>query len=445
MESTLSDQCGHRAAPRGKAGAAAGHRSPPPPPRTGYAVWIAAVSVYVVAAFYRSALSAAGPAAVDRFDITATQLGGLVVGQLLVYAAMQIPVGMLVDRFGPRCLLVAGATVMTCAQLGFAVTGEYIGALVARMLVGTGDAMILISVLRLVTAWFPPRRSMVMVTTTAAVGGLGALAAAAPLSRSLLAFGWTATLLVSASFGVVVGVLALVVVRDTPRRSGKCAPDSLPTIIRDVQVTWRNPGTKLGFWSHFALLFPFNVFCLLWGYPYLIQSEHVARETAAVMVGLPTAVVVAGGPLIGAYVARHSRLRPTIVMAVLAGAALTWTAALLWPGDAPLALLGVLAVAVGICAPASMIGFDVVRTSVSGSQLGRATGIVNFGGFGASVLVVLAIGIVIDAGSASPPAETYRWAMCLQYPVWLLGGIQVWRYRHCPRQPPVDRPAGTTM
>lgn len=402
--------------------------------RTALRVWLAAVSVYVLGAFHRSSLGVASLAAADRFQIAAVQLATLMVAQLLAYASMQIPVGMLVDRFGARRLLVLGALVMTGAQMGFAVTDEYPGALVARVLVGTGDAMVLISVLRIVTAWFTPVRSMLMFTLTTAIGGLGALIAAVPLSRSLLAFGWTATFLVSASFGIALSLLTLALVRNAPPGPPTSrAPDDLPTIVRDVGAVCRNPGTRLGFWSHFALLCPFNVFVLMWGYPYLTQSETLGSETAAMLLSLPIVVLVLAGPLIGAYVSRHVWQRSTIVLATLAVVALTWTVTLLWPGDAPPALLGVLAVVIGVCAPASVIGFDVVRTFAPESQLSRATGIVNFGGFGASVLTILGVGAVLDvltpAGSTSYDAATYRWAMCVQYVAWLLGGLQVWRYR----------------
>ena len=119
-------------------------------------VWLTAVSVYFLAVFHRSSLGVAGLAASERFDISASQLSTFTVLQLLVYAGMQIPVGVLLDRFGPQRLLFAGAILMTAAQLGFAFTGSFAGAVVARVFVGMGDAMVFISVLRIIASWFPP-------------------------------------------------------------------------------------------------------------------------------------------------------------------------------------------------------------------------------------------------------------------------------------------------
>ena len=133
-------------------------------------VWGTAVAVYFLAIFHRSSLGVAGLAAADRFHISASQLSTFTVLQLLVYAAMQIPVGVLLDRFGPQRLLVAGALLMTAAQLGFAWTGTYGGALSARVFVGMGDAMVFISVLRLIASWFPPMRSPLITAFTAMLG-----------------------------------------------------------------------------------------------------------------------------------------------------------------------------------------------------------------------------------------------------------------------------------
>ena len=161
--------------------------------RRALVVWGTGVAVYFLAIFHRSSLGVAGLVAADRFHITASQLSTFTVLQLLVYAAMQIPVGVLLDRFGPQKLLVAGAVFMTLAQLGFAVTGTYAGALVARVFVGVGDAMVFISVLRLIASWFRPMRSPLVTAFTAMIGQSGALLAAIPLSRALASYGWTVT------------------------------------------------------------------------------------------------------------------------------------------------------------------------------------------------------------------------------------------------------------
>jgi MFS family permease len=403
--------------------------------RRAFAVWGAAVSIYFLAVFHRSSLGVAGLVAAQRFHISASQLSTFTVLQLLVYAAMQVPVGVLLDRFGPKRLLLTGAIVMTAAQLGFAFTGSYGGALVARVFVGMGDAMVFISVLRIIASWFPPMRNPIVTAWTAMLGQCGALVAAIPLARSLSKFGWTPTFVASAAVGVVLGVVVILVVRDVPpgAPSSRSVKD-VRTVGRDLMLAWRDPGTRLGLWSHFTTQFAANVMGLLWGYPFFVHAEHTGTAVAGMLLSLLVVVFIVGGPLIGGYISRHPWRRSTVVLSIIAGMALTWTVVLLWPGDAPVWLLAVLVVATGLGGPGSMIGFDLARTFTPSSRLGQASGIVNVGGFLASLLAILCIGLVLDAvtpgSSTNYSPHAYHLAMCVQYVGWLVGGIQVWRHRY---------------
>lgn len=401
--------------------------------RRAYLVWLPAVGVYFLAVFHRSSLGVAGLAATERFDISASALSSFTVLQLLVYAGMQIPVGVMLDRFGARTMLVAGAFVMTLAQLGFALTGSYVGAVTARVFVGMGDAMVFISVLRLIAAWFPPMRNPVLTAWTALIGQSGALVAAVPLARSLDGLGWTTTFAVSAAVGVVLGLVVLVLVRDLPPGSPPRAVKSVRAVGRDLRASWRDPGTRLGLWSHFTAQFGANVMGLLWGYPFFVQGENTGRGVAGLLLSLLVLTQMLGGPLVGWFIAHNPWQRSTVVLAIVGAMAVSWGTVLLWPGDAPVALLVVLAVTVGLGGPASMVGFDLARTFNPASRLGSATGIVNVGGFLASLLIVLAIGVLLDVqtpgGSTEYTPRAFAVAMSVQYVGWVVGGTMIWRYR----------------
>ena len=402
--------------------------------RQAMAVWIVGLLVYLLAVFHRSSLGVAGIVAVDRFDISASQLSTFTVLQLLVYAGMQVPVGVLLDRYGPQRLLFVGALVMTLAQVGFALTGSYAGAVVARVFVGMGDAMVFISVLRVIAAWFPPMRNPVLVAWTALLGQCGALAAAIPLARALTSFGWTRTFLATAAVGVLLGLLVVLLVRDQPPGAPSTrSPKPLREVGADLLLSWRDPGTRLGLWAHFTAQFAANVMGLLWGYPFFVHAEHTGKTAAGALLSLLVLTQMVGGPLVGGYIARNPWHRSTLVLSIVAAMATAWAVVLLWPGDAPLWLLAVLVVATGLGGPGSMVGFDVARTFAPAARLGSATGIVNVGGFVASLLVMLAIGVLLDvftpgAGTDYSP-RAYSLAMSVQFLAWGLGGVQVWRFR----------------
>src|SRR5687768_11253209 len=178
----------------------------------------------MLAVFHRSSLAVAGLAATDRFDIRASQLATFTMLQLMVYAGMQIPVGLLVDRFGPRRVLLTGAVTLTAAQTGFAFADTYALALVARLFVGVGDAMTFICVLRLVNTWFVGRRIPLVTQLTGVLGQTGAIIAAAPMTWSLRELGWTSSYLLAAAVGIVLMVALVVVIHDSPEQRSLSGP-----------------------------------------------------------------------------------------------------------------------------------------------------------------------------------------------------------------------------
>ncbi len=134
---------------------------------------IAGAIAYLMTVTNRSSMGVASLLAAEKFEAAATSLSTLAVAQLVVYAAMQIPVGILLDRFGSRVMLVFGTAVMTAGQLLVSLA-ETLGLAVAgRMLVGLGDAFVFISVIRLVNGWYVGARAtrvQQLITNTGQLG-----------------------------------------------------------------------------------------------------------------------------------------------------------------------------------------------------------------------------------------------------------------------------------
>ncbi len=404
-----------------------------------WAVWAVGLLVYFVAVFHRSSLAVAGLAASERFDISAAQLATFTMLQLAVYAGMQVPVGLLVDRFGSRSVLLTGTLLITAGQASFALVSSYPLAVGARVLVGVGDAMTFICVLRLVASWFPARRVPLMTQLTGTLGQLGSVLAAIPMTWALGHLGWTEAYLVAASLGVGLAVATLLVLHDAPVARNLRGPAmSLGAVRASLAASWAHPGTRLGFWMHFSTQFSATAFTLLWGYPFLVRGEHQSSSTAGLLLTVMILSIMAAGPTLGWFVGAHPWHRSTMVLGIVSAIAATWTVVLAWPGDAPLGLLVVLVLVMGVGGPASMIGFDLGRTSNPHERLASASGIINQGGFSASLVLVLAIGVVLDwrtpAGAGDYTASAFRWAMCTQYALWALGLVQVYRYRRRTRR-----------
>ena len=402
--------------------------------RRAWVIWLVALSVYVLAVFNRSSLGVAGLIATSRFGISATQLSFFTVLQLVVYAGLQVPIGVLLDRYGSRLLLLSGLALMTVGQVAFAFATSFPVAVLARALVGAGDAAIFVSVIRLVTLWFLVRQAPVVTQLTGQLGQVGAIAAAAPLSLALHHLGWTRSFALASSLGIVGMVVVALMVKDTPYAREEVARVKMRALARTLRLVWGNPGTRLGMWSHFTSQFSSTAFALLWGFPFLVRGEGLSSDAASTLLMVMTGWVMVSGLVLGALVSRFPFYRSWMVLAIVGAMALAWTVVLLRSTPAPTWMLVVLVCLMATGGPASMVGFDLARTFVPVEASGRANGFVNIGGFSASLLTMGLIGVLLDWHSGGGGAHTYhladfRVAMSVQYLFWAFGAVQVLRYR----------------
>jgi MFS family permease len=407
-------------------------------PARAWIVWAVGLSAYIVAVLDRTSLGVAGLDAQDRFGVGAGALASFAVLQLLVYAALQVPVGLLLDRFGSLRLVLSGAVLMAAGQVLMATTHSVSGAVLARVLVGAGDAMTFISVLRLVPQWFPARRVPVLTQLTGIIGQAGQVLSAVPLAALLAGPGWGTAFFSAAGAGLFVAIVAVAALHDHPEhRINRGAPVTLRQVGADLSSSWRHPGTRLGLWTHFTTQFSGTVFALMWGFPFLIAGEGLPRQTASTLLTLFVLVGMAAGPVLGVLVQRHPLRRSWLVLGIIATNAGAWALVLAWPGRAPLPVLVLLVLALGTGGPGSMIGFDYARTFNPPSRLGTATGVVNVGGFVASLVTIELIGLILDArtgGRSDYDIHDFKIAMAVQYLIFAIGVTGILRTRRQARQ-----------
>lgn len=413
----------------------------PATPRRAWLVWGAGLVAYVVAVLQRTSLGVAGIDATNRFHASASLLATFAVLQLLVYAGLQIPVGVSIDRLGPRRLIGTGALTMAAGQALLAVSHSLTLAILARALVGAGDAMTFVSVLRLVNTWFPPRRVPIVTQVTGVVGQLGQLASAVPLAALLHHRGWTTAYLSVASLGVLACVLAVAGIRDAPPGAPPPTAIGLTRVLVQLRAAWVHPGTRLGLWTHFSTQFSGTVFALLWGFPFLVSGEGLSSQRAGELMTLLVVGSMCSGPVFGRFVALHPLRRSWLVLAIIGATITMWSAVLLWPGRAPVWLLVLLVLVLAVGGPGSMVGFDFARSFNPPARLGTATGIVNIGGFVASLLTMFAIGVLLDlvapgggGGARDYDLEAFRAAWSVQYLVWAVGFVGIVRTRRLVRR-----------
>lgn len=438
-------------------------------------VWGVAVFAYAVAIINRSSLSALGPAAQGHFGIDATTLSMFPMIQLVVYAGLQIPVGVMLDRFGASRMIMAGALLMLVGQIAMATVADVGLAILARVLVGAGDACTFISVMRLLPEWFEARALPTMSQVTGLIGQAGQLISVVPLATAVSVFGWATGFLGVAAVGLLAAILSFLVLRDAPgtrtilrslfvgpeaRRAeraaaaenearppadavvGPPATEMLPVYgaerrfrVPGISFWDRSrrllsmPGVRLAYWVHFTAQFAPNAFLLLWGTPFLTGGIGMSAPAAAGMLSLMVVSSMALGLLLGPLTSRFVERRVGLFLVIIGIMAATWIAVLLWPGVPPTWLLTALVIVIPMGGPASMIAFDVVRSHAPRSFLGFGTGLVNTGGFTSGLLVIVLIGLILDLQGAGSPEnyslEAFEWAFAVQVPFWVCGVAMV--------------------
>ncbi len=400
-------------------------------------IWTVGVAAYMLAVTNRSSLSAVGVDAAERFQADAATLSLFAVVQLAMYGGMQIPVGVLLDRYGARPIMTIGMLLMAVGQLTMALSPSVGIAILARVLLGAGDAAIFPGVLRLIATWFPAQRAPLMVQFTGIVGQTGQLIALAPLAALLHSTSWTIAFGSVAGLGILFALLVFALVRNhPPERDADVSVDTDTGAIRvvtsaidtgvGIRGSWAHPGTRLAFWSHFTTPFAGTAFVLLWGMPFLTAGEGRTTAEAATILSVYVIVGMALGPIMGDISRRIPHLRSkALVLPAIATQAVAWIAVIAYPGPAPLWLLFALAVALAMGGPASMIAFDHARTHNPAHRLSTATGVTNAGGFLAALIAIFLIGLALDLQGAGTPAtytlDAFRVAFLTQVPLWAVG------------------------
>ncbi len=382
--------------------------------------------------FFRNSTAVLAGDLAAVFDATAAELGLLHSSFFYIYAAAQLPSGLLVDRYGPRRVVAVGLAGMGIGVAAFAAADTFAMGFAARFLAGLSGAAIYVAVLRFCANWYAPEEFATMTGFTIAAAGVGGVLATTPLAVAAGATGWRTVLYASAG-GVFVAALAVgVFVRDRPAKmedrpagadSGSDT-DSFREVISGARRVLSDPDT----WLMGVLLFlviglNFTVVGL-WGVPYIVHSYDVPVSTAATTVLAANVGFALGSPAFGAISDRTGRRTEVIlgscVVFLLAYGLIFLTV------TPPLVVVGLaLFVGMGVTGGAS-VAYTVAKERHAVDS-GAATGTINgMAYFGAAVFPAVMgfaldaywTGRIVDGARAYTPAG-YRVA----FGVVTLGGV----------------------
>lgn len=370
-----------------------------PPLRLAFAMWGLGAALYLIGFYQRVAPAVITRELMGEFSLGAAALGNLAAFYYYSYVAMQIPAGVLADRWGPRRVLTAGAAVAAAGTLLFALAPGYAGAGLGRLMIGGSVGVAFVSMLKLAGHWFAPTRFAMIAGLALACGVLGAVSAGVPLRLLVDAFGWRNVMSAAA---VVTGVLAVAIwlaVRDDPAERGYAsyapAPPSRHTpILQGIRQALATRNVWLIFLISGAVSGPALTFGGLWGVPFLSTHYGLSISQASLVTSLVLVCWAVTGPFVGARSDRMRRRKPLYALGALLATA-GWCLALLVPG-LPLTLLVALLAFTGCASSAVMVGFAIAKESAPASLAGTAGGIANMGNMLGGMVMQPAVGWVLD-------------------------------------------------
>lgn len=357
-----------------------------------WAMWALGALFYCYGFFQRVAPAVMVDAMMAEFAVGAAIAGMLSGLYFYSYAAMQIPIGLLLDRFGPRRML-AGFALLSCLGSAlFAMAEGLPAAYVGRGLVGLGAAVTWVGTLKLASLWFPPQRFALVTGCTLAMGMAGAVGGQAPLAAAVAAVGWRGTMWGASAVAGLLAVVLWLLVRDGARKGAEVPADH--SLARGLKLVLGNRQTYvLGLYS-LTMAAPMLAFAGLWGVPYLMQAHGLSRPEAAFTTSAMLVAWGIGAPATGWISDRMGRRKPALV--ACAGLSLGLTIAALYAPMLSVAARQALLAATGLCAGGFVLSFATGRENSPAWAGGAALGVVNTASMTSGAIFQPLIGWLLD-------------------------------------------------
>jgi MFS family permease len=238
------------------------------------------------------------------FGITATQLGNFAACYFYAYLLLQIPAGLLLDRFGPRIVATVAIAVCSCGNLLFASSSSFAIAEIGRFFIGTGAAFAAVTAFKLIANWFPSRQFAFMAGLMVSVAMLGAVGGQAPLGAFIDALpSWREAMAILGWAGLALAALFWLVVRDRAKHhplDHHLVSSSTPFLHSLKKIFGHSQSWWLSIFGGFAFA-PVMVFGGLWGIAFISEAFHLPQNQAAQSVSLIFIGFAIGAPLFGLF------------------------------------------------------------------------------------------------------------------------------------------------
>lgn len=320
-------------------------------------IWSLAAIFYLYEYFLRVSPSVMIRDLMRSFMVDATAVGFLSASYFYIYAPMQIPVGMLTDRFGARKLLASAAVLSGLGALLFGLSEDFSFAAFGRFLIGFGAAFGFVGIVYVASHWFSPKKRGVMIGLANTLGMLGAILGQGPLRQAIDHFGWRGVTIALAGFGILLGALIFFIMRDDPKTvETPKATQTQKKLWENFGIVCRNRYSWINALSALFLYVTTATFAGLWGIPYIHETYGVDVSHAGFIISMVFVGWAVGGPLIGIWSDKIQKKRSILLFSQLIG--LFLMAAVIYLPHFPLDLLYPLFFLVGFVSSAQLLNFS---------------------------------------------------------------------------------------
>lgn len=365
-------------------------------------IWALGAALFGYGFFHRNAPSVMIDSLMRDFMVGGAILGNLSAFYYYAYASLQIPVGLMVDRWGPRRMQAIGASLCAAGAALFASADSLSLAYAGRLLIGGGAAFGFVGTLKLATNWFPPHRFAQLTGMTMMAGMIGGIGGQAPLAALVEVTGWREALFGAAVIGGLLAASIWFIVRDHPPSDsgphGK-EPESanaggLAALIEGLRVVVRERQNWIVSLVCASMTAPLLAFAGLWGVAWLMQAQGLERPEAAGTASLLLIGWAVGSPASGWLSDRTGARRPVLQAGAALG--LVSLSALLYLPDPPPILRAMLFLASGAGLGAMAVGFAILRRVNKPQVTGAAYGLLNGACVGSGAVFQPLIGALLD-------------------------------------------------
>jgi MFS family permease len=380
-----------------------------------WVVFSAVLFTYFLIVTQRTAPGLISDQLMKEFQVSASTIGLLTSIQFLAYAGLQVPVGVLSDRYGPNFFLIIGALLNGLGTVIYSIAPNELALLFARLLVGIGDATIWVNLVLILSQWFKVNEFIGLLGLAGMSGSLGFLMATVPFSAWISLSGWRQPFLIVGVLLSICSLLLYVVLVKKPKQMNFISVkkekkrEKTTVLLRQIFSSRQAWATFL---CHFGLVGTYVGFIGSWAVPYGMHVYDMTRSQASqlIMYGLIGAFI--GAPLTSWISSRLNRIkRPYIIVHTVVF--LSWAVFLLFNGKPPFLLLIILFLMIGFGNGSCSLTFAAVRQHFPMKKVGVASGFANTGGFISAVLLPIIFGKILDHFHSEASSVGYLYGLMI--------------------------------